>query len=282
MAASRSSFPAIEWPAGWAGSASIWSRSPIASCTTFAWGERIFADETTLPTLVPGAGQAKTAWLWTYARDDRSFGGTGPPMVAYRFEDSRGGKCPAEHLAGFAGLLQSDGYGAYTRLADPHRAGGPVTLAACWAHLRRYFYELHVAGLSNTATWTVERLATLWRVEEDVRGRSPEIRLAARRATSAVIVAELFERWETELKRIPRKSKLADAIRYGIRRRAAFERFLHDGRLDIANHHTEELTLRRIGWRWSHLGHSRDTDRDRQTQHRRSSCLAQAHPRAHR
>jgi transposase len=206
-------------------------------------GERIFADETTLPTLVPGAGKAKIAWLWTYARDDRSFGGTGPPMVAYRFEDSRGGQCPAQHLAGFAGLLQSDGYAAYTRLADVHRAGGPVTLAACWAHLRRYFYELHVAGLSTTATWTVERMAALWRVEEEVRGSRPELRQAARRATSAAIVAELFDRWETELKRIPRKSKLADAIRYGIRRRAAFERFLHDGRLDIDNN-TVERTIR--------------------------------------
>ena len=206
-------------------------------------GERIFADETTLPTLVPGAGKAKIAWLWTYARDDRSFGGTGPPMVAYRFEDSRGGKCPAHHLAGFAGLLQSDGYGAYTRLADRHRAGGPVTLAACWAHLRRYFYELHVAGLSNTATWTVERMAALWRVEEEVRGRKPGTRLAARCATSAAIVAELFGRWETELHRIPRKSKLADAIRYGIRRRASFERFLHDGRIDIDNN-TVERTIR--------------------------------------
>ena len=140
-------------------------------------------------------------------------------------------------------LLQSDGYGAYTRLADAHRAGGPVTLAACWAHLRRYFYELHVAGLSTTATWTVERMAALWRVEEGVRGSKSEIRLAARRATSAAIVAELFERWETELKRIPRKSKLAEAIRYGIRRRAAFERFLHDGRLDIDNN-TVERTIR--------------------------------------
>ena len=202
-------------------------------------GERIFADETTLPTLVPGAGKAKIAWLWTYARDDRSFGGTGPPMVAYRFEDSRGGKCPVQHLAGFAGLLQSDGYAAYTRLADAHRAGGPVTLAACWAHLRRYFYELHVAALSTTATWTVERMAALWRVEEEVRGSAPEIRQAARRATSAAIVAELFEHWETELKRIPRKSKLAEAIRYGIRRRTAFERFLHDGRLDIDNNTVE-------------------------------------------
>ncbi len=206
-------------------------------------GERIFADETTLPTLAPGAGKAKIAWLWTYARDDRSFGGTGPPMVACRFEDSRGGKCPAQHLAGFAGLLQIDGYGAYTRLADPHRAGGPVMLAACWAHLRRYFWELHIAGLSATASWTVERMAALWRIEGEVRGSRPEIRLSARHATSAAIVAELFERWETELKRIPRKSKLAEAIRYGTRRRAAFERFLHDGRPDIDNN-TVERTIR--------------------------------------
>ena len=52
--------------------------------------ERIFADETTLPTLVPGSGKTMKAWLWAYACDDRPFGGSGPPMVAYRFEDSRG------------------------------------------------------------------------------------------------------------------------------------------------------------------------------------------------
>jgi transposase len=45
-------------------------------------GERIFADETTLPTLDPGAGKTKTAWLWAYARGDRTFGGVGPPMVS--------------------------------------------------------------------------------------------------------------------------------------------------------------------------------------------------------
>ncbi|MEY9719080.1 transposase [Sinorhizobium fredii] len=43
--------------------------------------ERIFADETTLPTLAPGSGSTKTAYLWAYARDDRPFGGNGPPMV---------------------------------------------------------------------------------------------------------------------------------------------------------------------------------------------------------
>ncbi|RWN86073.1 MAG: IS66 family transposase [Mesorhizobium sp.] len=97
-------------------------------------GERVYADETTLPTLSPGAGKTKTAWLWTYARDDRTFGGQAPPMVAYRFEDSRGGENVERHLAGYTGLLQVDGWGAYNRLADARRADGALTLAACWSH----------------------------------------------------------------------------------------------------------------------------------------------------
>lgn len=145
-------------------------------------GERVFADETTLPTLAPGSGRTKTAWLWTYARDDRPFGRAGPAMVAYRFEDSRGGACPDAHLAGFKGLLQVDGYAAYNCLAAPERTGGPVTLACCWIHVRRKFYELHVAGSSRVATETVERMSALWSVEAEIRGQDPELRRAARQA----------------------------------------------------------------------------------------------------
>src|ERR1700728_5110881 len=109
-------------------------------------GERVFADETTLPTLAPGSGKTQKAWLWAYARDDRPFGGAGPPMVAYRLEDSRSGNCVARHLAGYHGILQVDGYSAYTRLAKTGTGASneTVTLAGCWAHLRRRFYELHL------------------------------------------------------------------------------------------------------------------------------------------
>jgi transposase len=202
-------------------------------------GARLFADETPLPTLAPGQGKTKTAWLWTYVRDDRPFGGADPPMVAYRFEDSRAGECPARHLAGFAGLLQVDGYAAYKRLADPDREGGPLTLAACWSHLRRKFYELHVAGLSETATWTIGRMAPLWGVEQELRGLSAEARRTQRSQNSAPIVAELFDRWLTELARIPGKSKLAEAIRYALVRRTELERFLSDGRLEIDSNTVE-------------------------------------------
>jgi len=195
-------------------------------------GERIFADETTLPTLDPGAGKAKTAWLWAYARDDTPFGGAGPPMVAYRFEDSRSGDCAARHLGDYRGILQCDGYAGYRKLANVPRANG-LRLAGCWAHLRRRFFDLHANGESVLASATVEQMKLLWAVEDEARGQSPQMRQAARRETSAGVVQALFELWERELPRISGKSKLAEAIRYARSHRAALLLFLDDGRVEI-------------------------------------------------
>ena len=196
-------------------------------------GERIFADETRLPTLAPGTGKVKTAWLWAYARDDRPFGGAGPPMVAYRFEDSREGACVARHLEGYRGILQVDGYAAYNRLGKPDGANDAATLAGCWAHARRKFYELHTNESSPLASRTVEMMAPLWAVEEDIRGREARIRADIRQQHSAPIVSELFALWGKELPRLSGKSKLAEAIRYALSRRAVLERFLGDGRIEI-------------------------------------------------
>jgi len=195
-------------------------------------GERIFADETTLPTLDPGAGKTKKAWLWAYARDDRPFGGAGPPMVAYRFEDSRSGDCAARHLGDYRGILQCDGYSGYKKIAGAPRGNG-LRLAGCWAHLRRRFFDLHANGESVVATATVAQMKSLWAVEEEVRGQPPQARLAARRATSADVVQALFDLWERELPRISGKSKLAEAIRYARSHRNALRLFLDDGRAEI-------------------------------------------------
>ena len=199
-------------------------------------GERVFADETTLPTLAPGSGKTMKAWLWAYARDDRPYGGTSPPMVAYRFEDSRGTQCVARHLVGFNGILQVDGYTAYTSLAKTRAKGGnneTIQLAGCWAHLRRKFYDLHITGVSQAATDTVVAMSALWKVEDEVRGRDADTRATLRQQKSAVIVTGLFDLWERELRKISGKSKTAEAIRYALFRRDALEQFLADGRVEI-------------------------------------------------
>ncbi|MFK4496090.1 hypothetical protein ABIF86_000381 [Bradyrhizobium japonicum] len=184
-----------------------------------------------MPTLVPGSGSAKTTELWAYARDDRTFGGSGPLMVAYRSKDSRSAECAARRLNGYRGILQVDGYAAYNKLARPDRANDGITLAGCWSHNRRKFYELHVAGSSKVTITTVERMAKLWQVEKIGRGRSPRRTRYRALASLRGVVADIFDRWRHTLRRIPGKSKLAQAIRYAVSRRSLFERFLTDGAL---------------------------------------------------
>ena len=72
---------------------------------------KLFADETTAPVLDPGRGRVKNGQLWAYARDERPWAGRAPPGVAYVYPDRKHAR-PAEHLAGFGGILQVDGYGA--------------------------------------------------------------------------------------------------------------------------------------------------------------------------
>jgi transposase len=94
---------------------------------------KLFADETTAPVLDPGRGRTKTGQLFAYARDDRPWGGTDPPAVAYVYAPDRKAARPIAHLDGFIGVLQVDGYSGYRVLAERNA----VTLAFCWSHVRR-------------------------------------------------------------------------------------------------------------------------------------------------
>ncbi len=82
----------------------------------------------------------------------------------------RGGKHAETLLEGFSGILQVDGYDGYNILVRPDRRGGPVTLAYCWAHLRRRFYEIAAKGPAPIAQEALQRIQKLYKIEEDVAG----------------------------------------------------------------------------------------------------------------
>ncbi|MET0687795.1 MAG: IS66 family transposase [Methyloceanibacter sp.] len=189
---------------------------------------KLFADETTAPVLDPGRGRTKTGQLWAYARDDRPWGGTDPPGVAYVYAPDRTAERPITHLAGFRGVLQVDGYEGYKALAK----GGGVRLAFCWSHARRPFYEL-AGGAAPIATEALTRIASLYRIESEIRGRSAEERCAVRRQRSRPIL-EALELWLREkLALVSQKSKLAEAIRYALNRWTGLTLFLEDGKIEI-------------------------------------------------
>jgi transposase len=190
---------------------------------------KLFADETTAPVLDPGRGRTKTGQLWAYARDDRPWGGTDPPAVAYVYAPDRKAERPIVHLAGFVGILQVDGYAGYRVLAER----GDVELAFCWSHVRRRFYELAAAGPAPIASEALERIAGLYVIEAQIRGRTADERRAVRQEKSRPIADE-FEPWlRARLSLISQKTKLAEAIRYALSRWDGLTRFIADGRIEI-------------------------------------------------
>lgn len=202
---------------------------------TLKRSEKLFADETTAPVLDPGRGRTKTGQLWTYARDDRPWGGSDPPGVAYVYAPDRKAERPMAHLQGFAGVLQVDGYGGYRVLAE--KTG--VRLAFCWAHVRRRFYELAAAGPAPIATEALERIKALYAVEAEIRGQDPEARRVARQERSRPLVEDLEPWLRGKLEVISQKTKLAEAIRYALSRWAGLNLFLDDGRVEIDNNTVE-------------------------------------------
>src|ERR1700728_670681 len=202
---------------------------------------KLFADETTAPVLDPGRGRTKAGQLFAYARDDRPWGGSDPPGVAYVYAPDRKAAQPIARLAGFRGILQVDGYAGYKVLAERSE----VRLAFCWSHVRRHFYELARGGPAPIASEALTRIAALYRIEDDIRGRSSEERLAVRQERTRPLVDALQPWLREKLSLISQKTKLAEAIRYALSRWAGLGFFLDDGRIEIDNN-TVERAIRPI------------------------------------
>jgi len=243
--------------ANWVGR-SCWWFKPLHDrlLTAILASTKIFADDTTVPVLDPGRGRTKTGRLWAYARDDRPWQGTAPPAVAYVYTEDRRGVHPITHLAGFNGVLQVDGYSSFEKLAR-ERADGGVTVAHCWAHTRRKFFELHKdlpppkkGAASATieepiATEALRRIAALYAIEEEIRGLTEAERRAARQSRSKPLVDALGVWLAARLEEISGKSELAKAIRYAIGHWPGLCLFLEDGRVEMDTN-TVERSIRPI------------------------------------
>jgi transposase len=208
---------------------------------------RVHADDTTIPVLSPGNGKTSTGRLWCYVRDDHPFAGKAPRAVLYCYSPNRKGEHPKAHLARFKGILQADGYAGYAGL---YQQG--VTEAACMAHVRRKFFDIHAETKSPQSNEALQRIAALYAVEALIRGQPAETRLRVRTQRSAPLFAELRKWLDTTLSRVSGRSEMAKAIRYALARWDALTLVLRDGRVCIDNNAAERsmrpMTLGRKNW----------------------------------
>jgi transposase len=202
---------------------------------------KLHADDTRVPVLAPGTGKTKTGRLWTYVRDDRPAGDQATPAVWFAYSADRGGEHPAQHLKTFQGALQADAYAGFNQLYKDDR----IQEVACWAHVRRKFYDLEQAHASPLAREALERIAALYAIEDDIRGRPPDERQQVRQIRTRPLLQSLYDWFEISLTKLSRKSDTTAAIRYALTLWPALTRYCDDGRLE-ADNNAAERALRAV------------------------------------
>ncbi len=237
-------------------------------------GDRLHGDDTTVPVLAKV--KTVTGRLWTYVRDDRPFSGEAPPAAVFFYSPDRAGEHPADHLAGFGGILQADAYSGYNRLYQGDRKSGPITEAACWAHSRRKFFVLadiakaasarsknKAAGFSPLACEAVRLIDIIFDLERPLIGLSAEKRLELRRQFVKPRVDELEAWMKSERAKLSRHNDVAKAMDYMLNRWTSFTRFLDNGKICLTNNSAERaLRCIAVGRKnWTFCGSDRGGER---------------------
>ena len=220
--------------AAWSGAAGASLQPLYDAHRAFVLGAQVLhADETPVRMLDPGAGKTAKAYVWAYARGEHD----PTPGVIYDFCVGRGAKYPMAFLQGWEGTITCDDYKGYDTVFRAERR----TEAGCLAHARRKFDELAKSHASPMATQAIQRIAGLYRIEQEAREMTATDRLALRLRHAQPLWDELHLWLRLERTRVADGGGSAAALDYSLRRWEALGRFLHDGGVSIDNNHIERL-----------------------------------------
>jgi hypothetical protein len=173
--------------------------------------------------------------------------------VLYRYTPGcKGEHCRAQ-LANFTGWLLADGYAGFGKLyeiagasSSPLPLAGPPRVAevACWAHVRRGFFDEAKSSGPPIAREALEKIGVLFDIERLIAGTPPEHRRAVRQRLAKSRLDALATWLDARLQRISDKSDHASAIRYARSRWPALTSYVDHGRLEISNNAAENA----INW----------------------------------
>ena len=223
--------------------------SPIAAAMgqELLRGDYIQADETPVGVQMhDGRAKNHQAYLWQYSHPN------GPVVFDFRLGREREG--PKRFLGNFAGVLQSDGYGAYD-----HVGGPKIIHAACWAHARRKFFDaVKLNPQDQTAIRIVAQMDELFAI--DARAREEGLTHADRHISRLEKAKPLLEQIKPTIEAarigaLP-KSALAKACNYTLTLWHRLTRFLEYPVLELSNNLAENA-MRPIALgrkNWIHLG----------------------------
>jgi transposase len=212
-------------------------------------------DETPVRYCLGEGGGSRKGYLWLFHHP----GGE----VLYEWHTSRAAECLDPMLAEFCGTVQCDGYSAYTSYARKRRqqvelkqSDKPIELSACWAHARRKFHEA-LEECPGQARWVLHQIGLMYRIEQELRGKGPELRQSVRAAATGMILARLEKAFKRKMSQHRPTSAMGDAIGYALGIWPQLLRFRDDGRIEIDNNRVENAVRpTALGKKnWMFIGH---------------------------
>ncbi len=213
----------------------------------------IHCDETRLQVLKSDKAPTADHWIWVRA--------AGPPdrrVVLFDYDASRGGAVPLRLLQGCSGILLTDGYEPYERVAEALR----LVHAGCMAHARRRFdaaVKASQRGSDAQARVGLEFIRELYRIERPLWDKehpcTPHQRLQIRAEQSAPVV-EKFHAWlEALASQVLPESLLGKAVYYTLGQWPKLIKFLQHSEVPLDNNRCENairpFVIGRKGWLFS-------------------------------
>jgi transposase len=165
----------------------------------------IFVDES--PINIQAVGRVKKGYMWVIVGGNEA----NPPYRIYSFAESRAHSHIFRILSVFQGVFHSDKYAAYETLSK----NKGVVWNPCWAHIRRYFFEVESGDL-EFCDWVLRKIRYLYMLERVAWNRSPEERLKIRLDKEVPIIDELIQKIKDRVvkgKLLP-KSNFSKALHY--------------------------------------------------------------------
>ena len=208
--------------------------------------EFAMADETPLQVLhEPGRRAQTQSYMWLFRSGEDGL----PPIILYKYSETRAGENAVDFLRGFKGYLMCDGYSGYNKVSDAKRT-------ACWAHIRRYLTDAIPKGkaldYTQPSVQGVMYINQLFHLEDIIKAKHTSFdAIKKARLEKEKPVVEGFLSWLDQQAPV-RGSRMDKAVTYIQNRRSYLTTYLEDGRCSFSNNLSENairpFTVGRKNW----------------------------------
>lgn len=168
-------------------------------------------------------GSTHKGYQWVYHSPEES-------LLFFDYRKGRGVNGPKEILNTYEGLLQSDGYGVYDKIAVKQG----IKLAGCLVHARRYFAEAQQND-PQRSKYALTIFSKIYEHESKMRLLESDERYDQRQQRILPLVVQLKEWIEQECVKVLPKSAIGKAMTYAQNQMHKLLQVFEDGRYELDN-----------------------------------------------